>query len=149
MTFDGAKANIWIGHVGQKLQINVSHWREKQSLLYISLMKSITKTQACILRTEWILFLQASALSGPCHSRHDGGVVIVVPIWPHNELRARHRVTNRNMVARYVQQSGSKTNCAAVSIKDPAIYFWVSHFIILVLSHCHWRTVICPFTKLL
>lgn len=59
--------------------------------------KVAQKTQACMTHTVWILFLWAGTVSGPYHSRHDEGEVIVVPIWPHNELRARRGVTNRNM----------------------------------------------------
>lgn len=42
MTFDDTKANIWIGHMGQKHQIDVSHWLDKAKAitsLYLSDVK--------------------------------------------------------------------------------------------------------------
>lgn len=53
------------------------------------------------------------------------GGVIVVPIWLHNELRARHRVTDRKNVMQPKRHCGSGTNCKAVvePIKDLGISF--------------------------
>lgn len=107
---------------------------QNQLLPCLSLMKSSTKTQ---IPTVWILFLWARVVSGPCHGSHDRGEAMVVPIWLHNELEARHRVTNRYMSYGTYSTVGSKQTVRLLSIKNPAISFWVSHFIILFLTHCH------------
>lgn len=82
---------------GIKSMFLIDSIEQKQSLPCISLLNSSKNTQACILHTVRSLFLMwASAVSGR-QGCHDGGVVIVVPIWPHNEFRARHGVTNRTV----------------------------------------------------
>lgn len=88
------KANIWSEHIGQKHQVNVSHWLDRTKAitsLHLSDEQQHKKKEqgACISHTVWSLFLWASTVSG-CQGRHDGGGVIVIPIWPHNEFRARH-----------------------------------------------------------
>lgn len=62
---------------------------DKQLLPCISMSNGSENTRTCVSCTLWSLFLWASTVSG-CQGRHDGGDVIIAPIWMHNDFRARH-----------------------------------------------------------
>lgn len=151
MTFDVTKANISSEHIGQKHQINVIHWLDRTKAitsLHLSDEQqqkqwTTTATRACVSCTIWGSFQWASTVSG-CQGRLDGGGLIVVPIWLHNELRARHGVTNRSM--------SYYTSYGKVGAKQTAalpVLFGVSDLMILSLAHCHGALWFVLFTKLL
>lgn len=105
---------------------------QRQSLPCISLTNSSRNNKQQLPHGPAYHALYGVHFSGQALCQVDGGGLIVVPIWLHNELRARHGVTNRSM--------SYYTSCGKVGAKQTAalpFLFGVSDLMILSLAHCH------------